>query len=186
MLKISILTISNQIFPSLKKYFIMKKIILFTFSSLLVLSIVAFNYSPNEVEISSTEIKWYTLEEAIQANQKSEKKFFIDFYTDWCGWCKVMDQKTFTNPEVIKYMNENFYAVKFNAEQRAPMTFKGKKYEFIPGGRRGIHGLAYKLLNQNASYPSFVVLDTNLNRQNIIKGYKAPQPFLEILNKQSF
>ena len=164
----------------------MKKIILFAFSSLFILSLVAFNSSPTEVAASDTEIKWYTLEEAIQANQKSEKKFFIDIYTDWCGWCKVMDQKTFTNPEVIKYMNENFYAVKFNAEQQEPLTFKGKKYEFIPGGKRGIHGLAYTLLNRSASYPSFVILDANLNRQNIIKGYKAPEPFLTILGKQSF
>ena len=164
----------------------MKKILLITFSSFLVFSIVAFTFSPNEVEVSDTEIKWYTLEEAIQANQKSEKKFFIDIYTDWCGWCKVMDQKTFSNPEVIKYMNENFYAVKFDAEQRDPITFKGKKYEFIPSGRRGIHGLAYTLLDRRASYPSFVILDANLNRQNIIKGYKAPQPFLDVLGKKSF
>jgi len=71
----------------------MKKNLLYATLGLLLLSLVAFNISPNEVAIDNTKIKWYTLEEAIQANQKSEKKFFIDIYTDWCGWCKVMDKK---------------------------------------------------------------------------------------------
>ncbi len=161
----------------------MKKKLLIGFFGLLFLSLVAFKISPSEEVVNHTEIKWYTFEEAIQANQKSEKKLFIDIYTDWCGWCKVMDKKTFTNPDVIQYMNENFYAVKFNAEQQAPITFKGKEYEFIPGGRRGIHRLAYTLLDRQASYPSFVVLDGDLNRQNIIKGYKTPEPFLALLGK---
>lgn len=161
----------------------MKKYFLFAFLGAAFLSLVAFGLSPKEVAISETKINWYTLEEAIQANQKSEKKFFIDIYTDWCGWCKVMDKKTFQDPAVIKHLNENFYAVKFNAEQQNPITFKGKEYEFMPGGRNGIHKLAYTLLDRQASYPSFVVLDANLDRQNIIKGYKAPEPFLALLRK---
>lgn len=161
----------------------MKNNFLFAFLGFVFLFLVAFTFSPKKVEISETSIKWYTLEEAIQANQKSEKKFFIDIYTDWCGWCKVMDKKTFQDPAVIKYLNENFYAVKFNAEQQEPITFKGEAYEFMPSGKRGIHRLAYTLLDRQASYPSFVVLDARLNRQNIIKGYKAPEPFLTLLGK---
>ncbi|MBK8828136.1 MAG: hypothetical protein IPO26_15885 [Saprospiraceae bacterium] len=23
----------------------------------------------------------------------NDKKFLIDVYTDWCGWCKVMDKR---------------------------------------------------------------------------------------------
>lgn len=163
----------------------MKKNFLFAFLGLVFLSLVAFNISTKKevVEIDVTTIKWYTLEEAIQANQKSEKKLFIDIYTDWCRWCKVMDEKTFQDPTVIKYMNENFYAVKFNAEQQTSINFKGKEYGFMPGGRKGIHSLAYNLLDRQASYPSFVVLDANLNRKNIIKGYKAPEPFLTLLGK---
>ena len=166
----------------------MKKNFLFAFLGLVLLSLVAFNLSSKKSEvtqpISTTAIKWYTLEEAIQANKKSEKKFFIDIYTDWCGWCKVMDKKTFQDPAVIKYLNENFYAVKFNAEQQESINFKGKEYEFMPGGRRGIHKLAYTLLDRQASYPSFVVLNTNLDRENIIKGYKKPAPFLTLLGKK--
>lgn len=163
----------------------MKKILLFSSLGMLMVSVALFGFSPNKAtEINDKEIKWYTIEEALQANQKNGKKILIDMYTDWCGWCKVMDQKTFTNPEVIRYINENFYAVKFNAEHEDPITFKGKKYEFIPGGRRGVHALAYTLLNRNASYPSFVLLDEDWNRFGIIKGYKAPEQFLTAMKQQ--
>ena len=147
---------------------------------LLSITFLGFKASPT-TEINSSEIKWYTLEEALAAQEKNDKKIFIDMYTDWCKWCKVMDQKTFTDEEVIQYMNDNFYSVKFNAEQKEAITFKGKKYDFIKSGRKGIHGLAYELMERSASYPSFVLLDENLDRLGYIKGYKAPAQFLSTL-----
>ncbi|MFK7774975.1 MAG: thioredoxin family protein [Saprospiraceae bacterium] len=163
----------------------MKNLLLFSTVGIVLLSItfLGFKASPT-IEIISSEIKWYTLEEALIAQEKNDKKIFIDMYTDWCGWCKVMDKKTFTNPEVIQYMNENFYAVKFNAEQKEAITYKGKKYEFIPTGKRGIHRLAYELMDKSATYPSFVLLDENLNSLGIITGYKTPAPFLSILKNK--
>ena len=160
----------------------MKNLLLFSTIGMILLSLtfLGFKASPTP-EINASEIKWYTLEEALAAQEKNDKKIFIDMYTDWCKWCKVMDQKTFTNQEVIQYMNENFYAVKFNAEQKEAINYKGKKYEFIPAGRRGIHGLAYELMERSPSYPSFVLLDENLDHLGQIKGYKAPAPFLNLL-----
>ncbi len=163
----------------------MKNLLLFSTIGMVILSItfLGFKASPT-TEINSSEIKWYTLEEALAAQEKNDKKIFIDMYTDWCKWCKVMDQKTFTDKEVIQYMNENFYAVKFNAEQKEAITFKGKKYDFVQSGRRGIHTLAYELMDRSASYPSFVLLDENLNSLGQIKGYKAPTQFLSILKNK--
>lgn len=163
----------------------MKKILLLSSLSLIILATAFYSFTPSEtIKTDNTKIQWLTIEQAMEANDKKEKKILIDMYTDWCGWCKVMDQKTFTNPKVIRYINENFYAVKFNAEQRESVTFKGKKYDFIPSGRRGVHGLAYTLLDRNASYPSFVVLDENLDRLGIVKGYKQPEAFINILDAQ--
>lgn len=160
----------------------MKNLLLFSTIGMILLSItfLGFKASPTTA-INSPEIKWFTLEEALAAQEKNDKKIFIDMYTDWCKWCKVMDQKTFTDREVIQYMNDNFYAVKFNAEQKEAITFKGKKYDFVKNGRRGIHRLAYELMEGSASYPSFVLLDKNLDRLGYIKGYKAPALFLSTL-----
>ena len=50
------------------------------------------------------QIDWLTFEEAVALNQQNPKKIFIDVYTDWCGWCKVMDKNTFSHPTIAKFI----------------------------------------------------------------------------------
>ncbi|HRO42221.1 MAG TPA: DUF255 domain-containing protein [Flavipsychrobacter sp.] len=117
----------------------------------------------------STEIHWMTLDEVQVAMKKLPKKVFFDVYTDWCGWCKVMDKKTFSNKEVIRYMNKNFYAVKFNAERTDSVMFLGKMYGFEPGQRA--HQLAVELLGGRMSYPTSVILEEHFQNPAPIPGY---------------
>src|SRR3954454_9110641 len=84
-------------------------------------------------------VKWMSFEQAVEKSKSEKRKIFIDVYTDWCGWCKVMDQKTFTDPAVAKLLNEKFYAVKFNAEQRDDVKFHDTTFKFIENGRSGYH-----------------------------------------------
>lgn len=129
----------------------------------------------------SESIKWYTWEEAYDLSKTAPKKVFIDLYTDWCGWCKKMDATTFQDPEVIKFLNDNFYAVKFDAEQKEAIVFGDKTYEFMPGGRKGVHQLAYALLDGRMGYPAFVMLDESYARILISPGYKqGPQLMKEL------
>ncbi|MEE1203555.1 MAG: DUF255 domain-containing protein, partial [Bacteroidales bacterium] len=77
------------------------------------------------------EIKWLSIEEAQEkaiADSSNAKKYFVDCYTDWCGWCKRMDKDTFTDTLIAKLINHYFYPVKFNAEQSQDVTFNGKVY----------------------------------------------------------
>ena len=133
----------------------------------------AFNFSTAETK-AVTPVKWYSLEEAVALQKKKPKKIFIDMYTDWCGWCKRMDATTFTDPAVSAYLNENFYCVKFDAEQKNPVTFQGKTFNFITSGSRGYHELAAALLDGQLGYPSFVYLNEKLERITISPGYKQP------------
>ena len=127
--------------------------------------------SKNEAPV----LKWISIEEAAKlAEGNNKKKFLIDVYTDWCGWCKVMDEKTFTDPQVISYLNENFHVVKFNAEQRETLTYKDKQYEWQATGRGGYNQLGYELLNGRMSYPSLVYLNARLELIRISPGYKEP------------
>ena len=127
-------------------------------------------------------IKWLSLEQAIKLNKKNPKKILIDVYTDWCGYCKKMDRETFTNSEVAKEINKNYYAVKFNAEQKEPITFKGKKYDYIKNGSRGVHSLAASLLQNKLSYPSMVYLTEDLELIQPVPGYLTPSQILPILS----
>ena len=73
----------------------------------------------------------------------------IDLYTDWCGWCKVMDRNTFTDSDVISHINNNFIAIKFDAEYQNSVTFNNNLYKYVRSGRKGINELAYYLTNGN-------------------------------------
>ena len=75
--------------------------------------------------VSSQEINWLTLEEALNAQKDNPKKILMDVYTVWCGPCKLMDKKTFSNTDLINYVNDHYYAVKFNGEGDETINFYG-------------------------------------------------------------
>lgn len=142
------------------------------------------NTTPTEYieEAPVEEIKWYTWEEAIELNKKEPRKLFIDLYTDWCGWCKRMDATTFTDPAVVKHMNENYYPIKFDAEQKEEVVYNGHTFKYIASGRRGVHELAYSLLDGQLSYPSYVYMTEEVERIYVSKGYKAADKLIQELN----
>lgn len=131
--------------------------------------------------ISQTTVKWMTLEEAVEKSKSEKRKIFIDIYTDWCGWCKVMDRETFQNPCIANYLNRNFYPVKFNAEQKKDIVFKGTVYSFIKSGNSGYHSLAAAIMRGKLSYPTSVFLDENLNLIQPLDGYLPIKDFEKIM-----
>ena len=101
-------------------------------------------------------IKWVTFEQAVEMNKKNPKKIFVDVYTPWCHWCKVMEEKTYTNKKIAKYMNDNFYCVKFDAEGTDTVHFDGHTFSNKPpvNGHNNTHALALSLLDGKLSFPS--------------------------------
>lgn len=134
--------------------------------------------------VAQDRIQWMRFEDAIAACEKKPKKIFVDVYTDWCGWCKRMDQTTFLNAAVVKYMNENFYAVKFDAEYRDTVVFQGYPFVYVPGpnGGRGAHQLAAAMLQNRLSYPSYVIFNEEQKLLQVIPGYQEAQSFLPLLH----
>src|SRR5690606_32916961 len=95
-------------------------------------------------------INWYSFEEAVSLTEKNPKMVIVDVYTDWCGWCKKMDKETFTDSRVISYINENFYAVKINAENnKKKFDFRGQEYS------EQTMAQAMRV----SSFPNFVIMD---------------------------
>lgn len=165
----------------------MKKV-LFTVATLALFGILAaFNIPSKDTPATSAapaaEIKWYTWEEAIELNKKEPRKLFIDVYTDWCGWCKRMDATTFKDPKVVEHMNAKYYPIKLDAEQKEDVLYNNHTFKYIANaGRRGIHELAYSLLDGQMSYPSYVYLTENVERIYVSKGFKETEPFLKELD----
>lgn len=86
------------------------------------------------------------------------KSMMIDFSTDWCYWCKVLDQKTYTAPEVSAYADAHFISLKINAEKGEGIDL-AKKY--------GVHG-----------YPTILFLDDNGDESYRVVGFEPPDKFL--------
>lgn len=126
-------------------------------------------------------VNWVSWEEAVALLQNEPRKIVVDVYTDWCGWCKKMDKSTFQDEEVVTYMNENFYAVKFNAEQKSDIHIKDKVYKFVKSGRNGYHELAAEITFGKLSYPTVVFLDEKLDVIQPIAGYKDAEMFEMIM-----
>lgn len=125
------------------------------------------------------QIKWVTFEEALELQKKKPKKIMMDVYTNWCGPCKMLDKNTFQNPDVAKYVNDNYYAVKFNAEGNESINYKGNSYTNkgykaeMASRRNSVHDLT-RALQVNA-YPTIVFFDENGDMIFPVRGYQKPQ-----------
>ncbi len=135
--------------------------------------ILLLNLNFSNLTYAQSKVEWIELDNNTKINNNG-KKIIIDLYTDWCGWCKVMDRNTFTNPDVIDHINNNFVPVKFDAEYQNSVVFNNNSYNFVKSGRKGINELAYYLTNGNLSYPMTVFLDENYNLITLLPGYHKP------------
>ncbi|MGN0032941.1 MAG: thioredoxin family protein [Candidatus Limimorpha sp.] len=133
--------------------------------------------------LDAQKINWLTFEEAVKLNETAPRKIFIDVFTDWCGWCKRMDNTTFTDASVAKYINENYYAVKLDAEMNDTIIFSGHTFinEGGTNGRKGTHQLAAALLQGRLSYPSYVFMNEKNQLLTIVPGYMEPKDIMPIL-----
>lgn len=157
------------------------------FLSLAFLSLCAVGFSQVE---KKQEIQWMSFEEAVEKNKTEPKKFIIDVWTSWCGWCKKMDASTFKNPVIVELINENYHPVKLDAERTDSVLVNGQWFinEF-PERRRNPHQLAISLLQGKLSYPSIVYLDENVNMLQPIAGYqdaKSIEPILRFFADDSY
>ena len=117
-------------------------------------------------------VQWITLDEATANLLKDKRPVLIDLYTDWCGWCKVMDKETYGNNAVASYINENYYAVKFNAESKDSAELGGKKYGYNPSYKA--NDLAVYLLLGRMGYPSTVLLSSLDAQPAPLSGFLNP------------
>jgi thioredoxin-related protein len=142
----------------------MKRLIFAVLAASLTISMFGFKPSgPKPV----AKIQWISLDEAYKRSQKEPRKIYIDLYTAWCGWCKVMDKNTFANPDVVSFINKKYYAVKYNPEVDADVQLGNKTFKTLMQG------------NVNG-YPTSMFLDEKGNLIQSISSYLEPKVFHQI------
>lgn len=138
-----------------------------------------------------TQTKWMTMEEAMNAQKTQPKKILIDFYADWCEPCKIMEKKTYNHPEISKAINDNYYAVKFNAEDFETISIFGRTFsnpDFVSGKTKNAMHEFTKYMNVNA-VPAIVFLDLNSQPITMLQGAltaKELEPYLTLLSKEEY
>lgn len=114
------------------------------------------------------------LNQAWQASLRDGKPIFIDFYTDWCRPCKVMDREIYSQKEIGDYLSDNYHAVKFNPEQIQEVEAFGETFELDDG--LGVNTFIYfATQNQFRGYPTAVILSSQgdllwFHTGNLTKG----------------
>ncbi|HER40296.1 MAG TPA: DUF255 domain-containing protein [Salinimicrobium catena] len=144
------------------------------------------------VGLQAQEIKWMTMNEALEAQEKKPKKIFLDAYTTWCGPCKMLDRNTFSNKDVASFINKHYYPVKFNAEGTEKIEYKERIFE-NPGydpnrrGRNSQHDFALAI--KITAYPSLVFFDEKGELIGPIPGYRTPHQlelFLKLFLEEDY
>lgn len=106
--------------------------------------------------------KW---EDALQKAKNEHKPIFLDIYATWCGPCKLLKKKTFTNKEVGAYFNANYISMSFDGENGEGIML-AEKYHIT-------------------GYPTLIILDPGGTLVAMQTGYLPPDEFLEF-GKQSY
>jgi len=113
---------------------------------------------------ASSSINWKKGYAAAAAESKnSGKLIMIDFYTDWCGWCKKLDADTYPAPEVVKQA-DSFVSIKLNAEKDADGIRLARKFAVT-------------------GFPTILFLDAHENLAYKVVGYSAPKEFAASMAK---
>ena len=145
---------------------------------ILILCFVMFSLSLKSQKAEETSlVKWLTIEKAEEQNKIQQRAILIDFYTDWCGWCKHMMKTTFSNPDIANYINTYFYPVRFNAESKDSIIFQGEKYY----SKGKTHDFAIKMLDGKLSYPTLLFFNNNFKFKLIVPGYQDVKKIEPIL-----
>jgi thioredoxin-related protein len=157
----------------------MKYVVIIALSLFVVISVAAFSLSTSSP--AGDHAFWKTWDKAYPAAVSQKRIVLIDFYTDWCGWCKRMDADTYSQPEVQEVIKKYYEPVKLNPE-KAGITYqyKGRNYN----GEELKAVLAQMSGGGFGGYPTtgFLVPSASGDIVVLQPGYLKPAQFVQLLN----
>lgn len=134
-----------------------------------------------------SQINWITFEQLSDSlTYNPGKKILISFHAEWCVYCRKMANEVYTKPEIIQLINQQYYAVSFDAEYTESVHFDGQ--EFVNNQqtrrRKGFHELALLLAGRNGqvTLPATLILDAEFNVLSRHFEYLSPQKLISLLD----
>lgn len=132
------------------------------------------------------QLKTYSFEEAEELTKSKPKPVVIFIHTSWCNYCKMMENSTFKNPEIINLLNNDFYFISLDAESKEEIHFNNHTFKFKPKGQNtGIHELATALatIDSQVIYPTITILESDLTILFQKHSFLNAKALLTILEK---
>jgi len=133
-------------------------------------------------------VNWLSFEQLEDSLAVQPKMIYIDFYAEWCAYCKKMDEAAYKDPLVIKILNTEYYAVKMDAETTDAIAFDGHIFENKQLGkkRNPVHEIPLLLASRERapfSLPAVVVLDESFRVIDRYFEYLSPKKMLGVLKQ---
>lgn len=128
---------------------------------LLVTFVVLTSFTPY---VAGSEITWSTdIENSLQKAASTGQPVLLEFTADWCMYCKRMEKTTFVDPRVVKFVNQNYVAVRIDADEHKQLV-----------ADLDIKGL-----------PAILIVSPTLQIIERIPGFQTPDALLTKLSKKS-
>jgi thioredoxin-related protein len=128
---------------------------------------------PSSQPQKQLQVKSLDFNDAVAKARSENKPIFIEFYTDWCPYCRKFLRETIGNHKVASMLAENFAYVRFNAEDsKKRVKFDGKSYSHVELTQ------AFGI----TSYPSLVFLDSKSQPITMLAGFVPPKQFATVLD----
>ncbi len=106
-----------------------------------------------------------SFDDLLKEAKRTRKAIFLDFTAIWCGPCQQMEKETFANATVAAVSNDSYLAYKVDIDWFVGMDI-AEKYNV-------------------KQYPTIVFLDSQGRYLSRIKGFYAPQYFVQYLKQYS-
>ena len=133
-------------------------------------------------------VNWLNLEQLEDSLEVQRKKIFIDFYADWCSPCLKMQKEVFTDTLIIDLLNQDYYAVKMNAETKDTIYFSNQVFINKRLNKRNpIHQIPLLMArrkNKPFSLPALVFLDEKFEATARYFQYLNVKQLSKILSDQ--
>ena len=133
------------------------------------------------------QVDWLTFESLEDSMATDPKPVLLYFHTEWCGFCRKMDKRVFTRPEILTWMNDHFYAVRMDAESQDTIYFEGQAFTNPEDQQKGhkIYQIAQVFSRASVGFvaPTLVVLDPNFRVSSISFQYTDASALKKMLRE---
>ena len=130
-------------------------------------------------------LKIHEFEDLAELQSQDQRPVLVFLTAEWCRYCKNVEQTSFRETEIIEKLNNDFYTIIFDIEDRKAVKLFGQEFRYKSTGlNTGVHELAELIgtVDGVLNTPTFILFDTNLQIQYQYGGFMNTEEIAYLLN----